>query len=61
VCADIAIAHASGYFFLVTEDNYVYYLDAVELGAYINDFQRNVFTNRYSKNHKYGRWEFCFV
>jgi len=61
VCADIAIAHASGYFFLVTEDNYVYYLDAVELGAYVNDFQRNVFTNRYSKNHKYGRWEFCFV
>lgn len=61
VCADIAIAHASGYFFLVTEGNCVYYLDAVELGHYINDYQRGVFTNKYSKNHKYGRWESCFV
>lgn len=61
VQADIAIAHASGYFFLVTDDNCIYYLDAVELEAYINDYQRNIFTNRYARNHKYGRWDSCFV
>lgn len=59
--ADIAIAHSSGYFFLVTSSNCIYYLDAVELEAYVKDCQRGVFTNRYAKNHKYGRWDMCFV
>lgn len=59
--AEIAIAHSSGYFFLVSDGNCVYYLDAVELEAYIRDSQRGVFTNRYAKNHKFGRWDMCFV
>lgn len=59
--AEVAIAHSSGYLFLVTEGNCIHYLDAVELEAYIKDYQRGIFTNKYAKNHKYGRWDTCFV
>lgn len=56
-----AIAHCSGYFFLVTDSNCIFYLDAMELYNYMSDCRQGIFTNRYTKNHKYGRWDECFV
>lgn len=56
-----AIAHASGYLFIVTDGHVIEYLDALELERYIRDYLCDNFTNRYNKNHKYGRWESCYT
>lgn len=58
--ADIAIAHSSGYLFLVAGGNCVYYLDACQLTRYVDDFLSGR-AGQCTGNQKYGRWNVCFV
>lgn len=58
--ADIAIAHSSGYLFLVADGNCVYYLDACQLTRYVDDFLSGR-AGQCTGNQKYGRWNVCFV
>lgn len=58
--ADIAIAHSSGYLFLVAGGNCVYYLDACQLTRYVDDYLSG-HAGQCTGNQKYGRWNACFV
>lgn len=59
--AGTAIAHASGYLFMVTDDCHVYYQDMVELGKFLKDRLEGNVDLSYTNNHKYGWWSECYA
>jgi hypothetical protein len=59
--AAIAIAHISGYLFLVTRGRQIYFQQASLVSAYMQDHIRENYTNKYVGNHTYGWWDSCYA